>query len=410
MQILNRIKNNEIVKGSFVLFLLFNFFNFLNYLFQLAMARMLGPGDYGVFASLMSFIYIFFMVANAIQLISAKYSSEFNSKNRLDKIHGLLDKLTIKFIKIAFLCFILFVLASYFISKVLDIDIYLIILTGVIIFAFFITPIFRGILHGMKKFNALGITMVVEGITKLAIGIPLVLLGWEVYGAIVSIILSIFLSFILSLPFIREVFKTKKEEVKLDNAYTYSFSVFYSLLIIFIMFSVDVLIAKVLFTSETVGMYAVASLIGKTIFFGTDPISKAMFPITSGKENNKDKKKSLRDATKILLLLCGGALVVFTVIPRLVVWILFGNQYLQISNIIWLMGLAYTFLAFSSLFIHYGLSGNKFKGYYILTIFPFITISLLYIFSSSLIMFSYAFVISNLLMLMYSMFSVRRFE
>ena len=77
---IKKIWEDELIKGSFILFVLIGFFNLFNYLFQMSMARMLGPSDYGILAVLMSFIYIFSIPSEAIQTIISRYTSKFNIK------------------------------------------------------------------------------------------------------------------------------------------------------------------------------------------------------------------------------------------------------------------------------------------------------------------------------------------
>ena len=55
---ISRIKKDELIKGGFILLITIGIFNILNYIFQMSMAKILGPADYGVLAVLMSFIYI----------------------------------------------------------------------------------------------------------------------------------------------------------------------------------------------------------------------------------------------------------------------------------------------------------------------------------------------------------------
>ena len=58
-KIKNKIRSDELLKGSFILFIMINIFNLLNQVFHLIMARLLGPADYGTLTVLFSLIYIF---------------------------------------------------------------------------------------------------------------------------------------------------------------------------------------------------------------------------------------------------------------------------------------------------------------------------------------------------------------
>src|SRR5207244_2533278 len=66
------IKNDELVRGSFVLFIMLNLFNLGGYLLHLVVANKLGPAGYGTFATLMSFTLIYGIPSEAIQTIISR--------------------------------------------------------------------------------------------------------------------------------------------------------------------------------------------------------------------------------------------------------------------------------------------------------------------------------------------------
>ena len=109
---LKRIKSfgkEELVKGSLILFIMINIFNFLNYVFHFAMARILGPADYGLLAVLMSMAYIFSVPNEALQTIVSRLISKFNPKKEFGKMNFVLAKAIKKCLRIAVICFVLFI-------------------------------------------------------------------------------------------------------------------------------------------------------------------------------------------------------------------------------------------------------------------------------------------------------------
>ena len=78
--IFKKIKKNELFRGSLILFILINFGNLINYLYQIVMARMLGPSDYGILAVLVSLTYIFAIPTLAIQTVVSKKIAIFNAQ------------------------------------------------------------------------------------------------------------------------------------------------------------------------------------------------------------------------------------------------------------------------------------------------------------------------------------------
>ena len=65
------------------------------------------------------------------------------------------------------------------------------------------------------------------------------------------------------------------------------------MLAIVLMYSLDIILAKRFFSAEDAGKYAVISMLGKMIFFGTAAIGKAMFPFTSENyESGKERERA----------------------------------------------------------------------------------------------------------------------
>jgi len=401
---------DELVKGSLVLFFMMNAYNLLNYIFHFSMARMLGPSGYGVLAVLMSFVYIFNVPSESIQNIITNYTIKLNIKKEYGKVKFLFFKSLKKSVIISFIIFLVLIPITIFLSAFLKIDFFLFLITCSLIFFILSLPVLRGILQGRKKFFSLGSNMILEGFIKVIFSIFLVFAGWKVYGAISAVLISILLAFIFGFFFIKEIMKTKEEKVEFKGIYSYSTPFLISILAIVLIYSLDIILAKRFFSSEIAGKYAVASMLGKMIFFGTFAISKAMFPLSSESyENGKKTLFLLKKSLKIVFLISGIALLAFLFFPSLIIRILFGSAYMGVSGILFIIGLSLTILSFTNLIVLYGLSINKIKknSFYLL-IFVILEIALLSIFHSSLLQFSLVFLTVNCLMLLYSLMVIKK--
>ena len=406
---IKKIVSNELVRGSFVLFITFNIFNILNFVFQFSMARMLGPVEYGVFAVLMSMLYFMAIPSDSIQTIVSRYTSKFNVKEENGKIKSLITKSLKKGILFAFLIYLLLIPFFYLFSYFLNISFFLVLLTGLMLFTFFLIPTTRGVLQGQKRFNSLGINMVLDSGIKVLISLYLVFIGWSVYGAVLSILLGSFIALILSFIPLRKTLSEKSKSANFSGIYQYSSPIVFSILAILLMQSLDVILAKRFFSPEIAGQYAVANLIGKMIFFGTLAISKSMFPLSSEKfDDGKNTNKIFYRSLIIVLFLCVSALLVLLLFPELFVKVLFGEKYLPVSNIIFNIGLAFSFISLSNLVVLYCISVNRKINTFYMAGFVIIQVILLWLFKSSLYSFSIAMMISSLLLFIGSLIIIKK--
>ncbi len=382
--------NRALLGGSLVLLITFNIFNFLNFIFQFAMARTLSPADYSILAVLFSIIYMTGILSEPIQTIIAKYSAGENDKGKLKNI---ISRSFRKSIKISSILFGAYLLLSILLANLLNIPYLLISSVGLMIFAAFFPPITRGMLQGRKLFTPLGFNLVSEGIVKLGIAVLLVSLGFAVYGAMAAAILGSLCAFLLSLFSLRKIIKSQDKQTSLKEIYSYSWPVFVILLALWAFFSLDVIIARIVFSENTAGYYAFASTLAKMIFLATQPISRAMFPLAAEKKQPKGHPL-LVNALVIISLCILAALAVFYFFPEFLVSLFTGKIIPESISILFYVAIAVSLVAITNLILLYKLSIGKTRHYFIFLVFPVIEVLLLTIFSHNLVEYSIALIVS----------------
>ncbi len=397
---------NPILKGSIILLLLIGFFNFLNFLYQVLMARTLSIEDFGLLKRVFVFLYFGGVLMESMQTIITKYSS---TESKESKLKGILIKSFRKIKPFVFTVFFLFLLLSIVICIVFKIPYSLLLLTGIFLACSMIAAIPRGIIQSQKRFYALGLSIVSEGLFKVIISLVLVLLGWKVYGAIGGVLAGIIISFFISLFYLKKVLLTKESEVELSGIRNYGWPVLITTTVLIGFFNLDVLFAGYFFDDISAGIYAIASTIAIIIFIGVQPINKVLFPITArNTTDGKSSKKSFIKSLILILLLSTCALVVMALFPDLLVQIISGRAIPEVSSILIILGLGTSSLAVTSLILYYKLSQGKTSGYRYLLIFLLIELILLITFHNTLMSYALAFLFSNIIFLIGSIFMLNK--
>ena len=401
---------DELVRGSIILFVMISIFNVLNYVFHFSMAHLLTPADYGTLAVLMSILYIFGIPTEAIQTVVTRYTSRFNAKKHYGKIKDLFYRSSKKGLLFAFVIFAAFLPVAWLLSSFLKISFSLLFLADIFIFYVFMIPITRGIMQGQKKFSSLGMNMIAESAIKIVLAVAFVMFGWGVYGAIGGLVVGGVFTFLLAFPPLSKVLKSRRKNGKFDKIYSYSVPVTIAMISIVLMYSLDIILAKAFFSADMAGKYAVLSMLGKMILFGTFAIGKTMFPLTSENfEKGKNTKKIFAKSIKLISLLSAIILIVFLLFPKQVISILFGPAYADVYALLFIVALAYTFVSVANIIILYQLSLNKIrKSSFALLVFALLQIILLSTFNASLLQFSLALMVSDLLLLAYSIIIIRK--
>jgi O-antigen/teichoic acid export membrane protein len=402
MEIVKNEKRNELFKASFILLILLNIANVLNYLFHFVMGRMLGPVDYGTLAVLTSIIYIFSIPTSAIQTLVARHTARFNVNKEYGKIKGMLGLTLTEAGGLAIFLFIIFIILSYFFSDIIKIPLGLLCLTGLYIFGAVLSPIAVGILQGSKKFGVWGWNSILNSSVKIIVSIILVLAGFRVYGPMLGFFIGVIISFLFIFPYIPEILRARTISEKISIISKENISLLIAIFMITLMYSLDIIFAKIFFSAEIAGKYAVASMIGKMIFFGTSSISGAMFPISSERFFKDSKEKTNKIINKtffIISSLCLISIIALLIFPKLIISILFGKTYIDIYSIMFYLGVAFSFLSLTNTLILYKLSVYEFRIRHalLLGLLLIIQIIVFFIFKNNLTSFSIAFMFSTIL-------------
>lgn len=379
--ILSKLKTSQ--SNNFIVSMLL--VNLGNYVFNVALGRLLGPELFSEIAFLVTLLLVLSFLAMTIQLVSTKYSIELPDKNIVAFKGILLKSVFILGIIIASL-FIYFsnTIAAFFqIKSVIALYIF-----GISIPLYFIMSVMRGIHQGKQQFNKLSLSYILEMITRLSISLLLIL--YSNIHPTIAVSFSILLSFIIGLfpgNFSLDIlFKKGKipytylKEIYLFILFTTSYEC--SLIIIN---NSDILLVKHYFNAKDAGIYASLALIGRVVYYMIWMLIMLFIPkIIDAKKNNKNPKD-------ILLKYCKGTFVlVVTIIlfcflfPNTIISLLFGNEYISISPLLYKYAIATSLFALANLFTYYFLSLSKFIPVLITLLFGFLQLFLLTIFHNTL--------------------------
>ena len=171
--------------------------------------------------------------------------------------------------------------------------------------------------------------------------------------------------------------------------------------VVVIFYSLDVWMARIFFSPESSGAYAIASLLGKILFWGTIPISKAMMPLSSDSTNDKTghviNNSIFLIATAIII-----TTALFYLFPYDIIKIFTGRDVNVAGDILFYEGLSFGIIALANLLLLYNLSVNRFKKYWIMLVPLLIEIIIMSLFADSVSQFAIAFLVSSVIFFAFS--------
>lgn len=350
---------------------LFSLFNLFYHLFML---RYLPPVDYGNLNALIAVLMLIYIPSSTVQVTITRFISSFRTQSQYDRIRGLLRQLFLRMLVVAFSIFLLIVLVSRFLSTFLQISSHsLFVLLGIVLFFGLLLPVPWGGLQGLQKFGSLAVNYIVNGGLKFGLGVLFVFLGWGVLGALGAVLISYFVTIILSLFMLRDYMPNGKkllhrepnikgvEQFSVSEVYRYFFPAGITVLCFMVLTNVDLILVKHFFTPTEAGYYSIAQIVGKIILFLPFPVVTVMFPKLSSYGGGQEEKKLsiLGQSLMIAGILCGGVVMLGLLFPSSIIEILSGKIYLESISLVKYFCLNMTFFSLIWISLNYHLATQR---------------------------------------------------
>lgn len=330
--------------------------NGVNYLYHILMGRTLGPVNYGVLASIFSILYLISVIPTSASIAIVKFISSAKSSEEVSLIYFSVRKITQK---LSWILALSFLAVSPLISKFLNINSFWdVSLVAPVIFLSLMTVVNQATAQGLLHFFGNAGPNIVSAVVKLGLGLPLVLLGWSVFGAMVGVVTGGLLAFFYSIYFLKKYITSYKDgKYNLVKMGKYSLPVVIQAFAFTSLFSTDVILVKHFLSPLDAGLYGALSTLGKIIFFATSPIAATMFPIVSGRKSRGESFTKVLFVSFGLTFLISILIVAFYLIfPNIAIGVLYGASYLVATKWLPWMGFFILFYSLSYFLVNYLLS------------------------------------------------------
>lgn len=373
----------KLISSSMIVFVGTIVGSVFSYLFNMLMGRMLGPKGYGEMTALMSLLLIVSVAGGAILTITMRYSSELYAADKYRALKKLFSVFTRYVYFLAIILFLLCLVLVKPIANYFSIDNLLPVVIAFTSLIFgLVAAVNRGILQGSQRFVAVAVVGVIDPVLRLALGILLVKLGFQVSGALAAVVTATAVSYFVTFWPIKSILsrssqdKTpKKFSFDKKEILNYSWPALLSAILLMVAQNLDIILVKHYFPPADAGIYAAISTIGKIILYATAPIVAVMFPMVSEKTTKGDKHYKIFFFS-ILFVLVGGLLILglYAIAPAKIIGILYGGQYISFFYLLPEVGLAILFFSLINLLTNYYLviKDFRFVWFFLIAIFGLI--------------------------------------
>ncbi len=333
------------------------------YLLHPFLGRIMTIQQYGQVATFIALSLVLATPTQIIATIAAKYVSTLSISGDRAQINDFVRRLTILLLALGVVITVLFMLASGYLSTFFHLGAPReIVLLSLIFLVTFATPLNQGTLQGMQRFGWYALTTLLIAFLRLVLSIVCVLLGFGVDGAVLGIVLSGLLTYLVSFIPLRGMLSGPRVRASdLKSLWSYSLLTAITATGIVILSSVDTILAKHFLSASDAGLYAGLATIGRTVLFVTNSIAVIMFPrVVMLHQRGESHVRIVVQSVLGALVLAALGEAAFCLAPVLITRILFGPAFLSIAGLLPLYGLAMLLLSLAQILAMYFLAiGNR---------------------------------------------------
>ncbi len=364
MQILNKIFPSKdlslFVRGGFLLTISNILVGIFGYLFQIAVGRLLSPGEFGLFSSIIALYMFLGSPLVFVNMLVVKQISVLRALGQLNDLGNFYFRVQ----KYLFLFAIISIVIAFGAQNFLGVYIKNIaksevLLLGLLFSVNLFFAINNSFLQGLQLFGFQSATHILFSIGKLIFGVAFILTGLSVFGGILGVTVATACSVFLGWYFLKAALKDGRVEpisgrvsphgIKAGSLSILVMSIAFAMLTQF-----DMILVNWLYTPEQAGMYAAASVLGKAVLYIPSGLVIVLFPmVVEGAVGQKNTLHILRLALATTFLICGILAIIYFLFGEMLITLMYGQAYMGAGDLLRWYGMAMLPLALIVVLEHY---------------------------------------------------------
>jgi O-antigen/teichoic acid export membrane protein len=352
-------KPPQFLRASFGLTIASLLIGALGYLYQILMGRLMQPAEFALFSAIMAFYAVIGSPLGAINMILSRHVASLSATGQRENLKIFYFKAHKNLLTCAMALIVLMFLANGWLRDYLKADSFTQIL--ILIALVGISPILTintAFLQGLQVFWIISFSAIVGVIFKIAMSSTLIQFGFGVNGALISVLLSIVLIWLLGTFSLRINLKKIINSENIVSVREVSIKTIYPVILANVGFIAmtqsDIVFVNYFFEPDVAGIYAAASVFGKAVLYLPGGILMALFPMVSEKQaKSQSSFKLILEAIGITLIICGGAALIYFFLSQDIIRIAYGDQYSEAARILKWYGLAILPMTFVMIAEHF---------------------------------------------------------
>ncbi len=168
------------------LFVLDGLANLIDFAFHFWMGRTLSPAEFAVLQTLNSIVLIYVTASSVFQPVLGRFVAEARGTGRAASVPTIFQSFLVAALWVGLGLTILVYVFSGPLAQWLNLPVWSIQISGLLIFLSSLRPVASGVLQGEERFLSFGFTRVLTSLGRLVLGIILVYNGFRLRGAVIA--------------------------------------------------------------------------------------------------------------------------------------------------------------------------------------------------------------------------------
>lgn len=337
--------------------------NIGNYVFHLLAAHLLGPDSYGGVVSLLTLSGLISLPLAGVQIAVARAVATYEARGDHDATGRLLTRGVLLALTVGAAIAALMSALTPVIESTLDVgSATAIVLTALVTVPAIAMPVVWGVAQGLQRYGLLALSMVVGTALKALLFLVLFLLGARLAGAILATLVAGAIALAVTFWPLRHLARPAGGTLAGLGANLRELGpATGGLLAITSLTSIDLVVAKIAFSSHDAGIYAGASLFGRVVLYLPAAIGTVLLPKVSARaQANRDATDIVGPSLAVTAVVCVAMTLVYVALPDAITRLL-GDDFREAAALIGLFALAMTFFALLNVLLvyHLGLKSTR---------------------------------------------------
>jgi O-antigen/teichoic acid export membrane protein len=321
--------------------------NVATYGFTMSAARIIGPVAYGAFFALMNLVLILSVVMLGLQATAARRISA--DPHHVGQIEREILRVSLR---ASLLLGGVLLLGAPLINRLLDLDsLPTAMLAAVAAVPMTVAGAQMGILQGERRWRELAVLYVLSGVPRLVVGVALILWRPTEFMAFLGVALGLYAPFLYGLVVLRHGRESGETHERhgfvpiIKEAIVNSQALF----AYFALTNIDMLVGRSVLDAHDSGLYAAGLIVARAVMFLPQFVVVIAFPSMS---TNLNPGRALVSSMALVSGLGGVCVLATAVAPEFVLIFAGGQEYEEVSGLLWVFALLGTCMAVLQLLVY----------------------------------------------------------